>query len=352
MAQRSKLITEQVCVIALVVVYLSGFISIKPPASKLTMRWKPPEWLAIGDSSAVVEKTVIIVIDALRSDHLATATNPSMPYLYNLLQEGGAKGYVVHTASPTVTLPRIKSLVTGSIPGFMDVIVNFGAQEMKEDNLIERWATQGKRMQFYGDETWLKLFPTPFTKYDPVTSFFVADYTEVDKNVTRHLSSVLESGDWDVLILHYLGLDHIGHLAGPQSPLILPKLIEMDTVIRDIHMGLLNQSSDFLMLICGDHGMSDAGGHGGSSLEEITTSALFISNKLPKNSIVGGETIKQVSLAGTLALLSGVDIPSGNIGAPVAGILAALDPVHRMAAHHKAAAQLLRAATVAKAPRT
>lgn len=351
MGRRLRLIVEQVCVIVLVVVYLSGFISIKPPASKLTMRWQPPQWLATDESTAVVEKTVIIVIDALRSDHIATAREPHMPYLYALLQEGGAHGYVVHTASPTVTLPRIKSLVTGNIPGFIDVIVNFGAQEMKEDNLIDRWATQGRRMYFYGDDTWLKLFPTQFTKYDPVTSFFVADYTEVDNNVTRHLPSILRSNEWDVLILHYLGLDHIGHLAGPQSPLIPPKLREMDTVIKDIHMQLLNQSDDFLMLICGDHGMSDAGGHGGASLEEITTSAVFISNKLPKH-VVSGITIQQVSLAGTLALLSGVDIPSSNIGAPVGGLLTALDPVPRMASHHKAAAQLLRAATLAKAPRT
>lgn len=40
---------------------------------------------------------------------------------------------------------------------------------------------------------------------------------EVDNNVTRHLSSELEKDDWSVLILHYLGLDHIGHLEGPYS---------------------------------------------------------------------------------------------------------------------------------------
>jgi ethanolamine phosphate transferase 2 subunit G len=38
----------------------------------------------------------------------------------------------------------------------------------------------------------------------------------VDYNVTRHLDNELERKDWDVLILHYLGLDHIGHLGGPR----------------------------------------------------------------------------------------------------------------------------------------
>lgn len=39
---------------------------------------------------------------------------------------------------------------------------------------------------------------------------------EVDKNVTRHVSPELERSDWKALIFHYLGLDHIGHLGGPE----------------------------------------------------------------------------------------------------------------------------------------
>jgi hypothetical protein len=35
-------------------------------------------------------------------------------------------------------------------------------------------------------------------------------------------------------VLHYLGLDHIGHLEGARSPKIKPKLLEMDEVIKKI----------------------------------------------------------------------------------------------------------------------
>lgn len=62
---------------------------------------------------------------------------------------------------------------------------------------------------------------------------------KVDDNVTRHLDKVLKRGDWDVLILHYLGLDHIGHTSGPSSPLIGRKLSEMDGVLVKIHTSLL-----------------------------------------------------------------------------------------------------------------
>lgn len=42
------------------------------------------------------------------------------------------------------------------------------------------------------------------------------DFTEVDNNVTRHVTHELTQDDWSVLVLHYLGLDHIGHKAGPR----------------------------------------------------------------------------------------------------------------------------------------
>lgn len=64
---------------------------------------------------------------------------------------------------------------------------------------------------------------------------------KVDNNVTRHLDQVLKRGDWDMLILHYLGLDHIGHVSGPNSPLIGHKLREMDGVLMKIHTSLLSQ---------------------------------------------------------------------------------------------------------------
>lgn len=41
------------------------------------------------------------------------------------------------------------------------------------------------------------------------------------------------------MILHYLGLDHIGHVEGPYSPKIPIKLREMDAVIKEIHSQMI-----------------------------------------------------------------------------------------------------------------
>lgn len=41
--------------------------------------------------------------------------------------------------------------------------------------------------------------------------------------------------DWKLMILHYLGLDHIGHVEGPFSEKVPGKLLEMDSVIEEIY---------------------------------------------------------------------------------------------------------------------
>lgn len=205
-----------------------------------------------------------------------------MPYTTYLVEKGSSLSFVAEAKPPTVTMPRIKALLTGSLPGFIDVVRNLNSPTLLEDNVITRAKAAGKRIIFYGDETWVKLFPKHFVEYDGTTSFFVSDYTEVDNNVTRHLDKVLKRQDWDVLILHYLGLDHIGHISGPSSPLIGPKLSEMDSILMKIHTSLLSEERGALLpsllALCGDHGMSEAGGHGASSMEEVNTALVLISS--------------------------------------------------------------------------
>lgn len=339
----SHLLVEQIAVVTAILAYLSGIITVRPQPSPVEDGMTADEY-RIGlqnDSHLTIDKTVLIVIDALRADHVSATNQPLMPFLHGLIAKGEAYSYVLRTATPTVTLPRIKSLVAGTIPGFMDVIDNFGAVELTDDNLIQRWVDKGRRVHFFGDSLWTKLFPTQFSKQEEVTSFFVTDFTEVDRNVTRNVRAALTSSDWDVLVLHYLGLDHIGHVEGPMSAHIGPKLQEMDKVVKEIHTALEEKGDRYLITICGDHGMSDAGGHGGSSHSEVTTSAVLLSNTFGKFSPGKTREVKQVDLVPTLAFLTGVSIPDGNIGRPLTEVLSHMGLERRMLLHHRAAKQLL-----------
>lgn len=122
---------------------------------------------------------MLIVIDALRADFILGEHLQSMPFLSELHQKGQACSYLTQAHTPTVTLPRIKALVTGSVPGFADVIFNLGSSHIGEDNVLDQLSAQGHKLVFYGDDTWLKLFPNKFIRSEGTTSFFVNDFKEV-----------------------------------------------------------------------------------------------------------------------------------------------------------------------------
>jgi ethanolaminephosphotransferase len=125
--------------------------------------------------------------------------------------------------------------------------------------------------------------------------------------------------DWNLLIVHYLGLDHIGHASGAFNALIKDKLSEMDQIIETIYSKM---SKNDLLLITGDHGMVDKGGHGGSSYVETHVPAVFISNQLKEIAKDEDEDeYLQIDLTPTLSALLGIPIPWNNLGILIENVL-------------------------------
>jgi len=81
-------------------------------------------------------------------------------------------------------MPRVKAITTGSIPSFVDVILNFAESDTTSTLATQdTWLAQIKAKEYngekgklimYGDDTWLKLFPNVFERADGTTSFFVS----------------------------------------------------------------------------------------------------------------------------------------------------------------------------------
>ncbi|XP_077982034.1 GPI ethanolamine phosphate transferase 2, catalytic subunit-like [Glandiceps talaboti] len=266
-------------------------------------------------------KLVIVLIDALRADFVfGEKAYQHMPFTHKLIQDGKTLSFLAKAHPPTVTMPRLKAITTGGIPGFVDVMFNMDSTALLEDNVISQLYHSNKKIVFYGDDTWIKLFPDYFSRSDGTTSFFVTDYTEVDNNVTRHVEPELRQSDWDVMILHYLGLDHIGHLAGPTSPLVEPKLQEMDKIVEQVLTELGKQDSTkslpSLVVLCGDHGMSDVGSHGGASASETITPLVLMSSAYSNKhgQLYTKTEVKQIDVAPTLSLLLGLPIPQNSLG--------------------------------------
>ncbi|XP_016990044.1 GPI ethanolamine phosphate transferase 2 [Drosophila rhopaloa] len=280
---------------------------------------------------------ILFLIDALRED-FPDAT--SMPVAYSRACEK----LTLHVDIPTVTMPRLKSITTGTLSNFIDIVLNVGHSEQLQDSLLHRLNQRNKVATFAGDHTWLRLFPSKFTRHaENQDSFYVNDFYEGDRNVTKTMESELEQSDWSLLILHYLGLDHIGHVEGNASPRVPLKLKEMDEAVQKIldHKNFPN----YFLMMTGDHGMADGGGHGGNTPAETLVPLYLYSNNCSK-ATSGTKRYNQIDLAPTLSVLMSVEIPTLSIGCLIPEMLQSLSLEHQLYAYFYNAHHLLNKARV------
>ncbi|KAE8348171.1 alkaline-phosphatase-like protein [Aspergillus coremiiformis] len=341
-----------------ILVFSSGFFPYKPLLPGLATYQSsnhshiPP---------AIFDKVIFMVVDALRSDFVYSDSSGFL-YTQGLIRSGTALPFTAYASSPTVTMPRLKAMTTGSVPSFLDVILNIAESDTSstliyQDTWLAQLKAKGGKMVMYGDDTWLKLFPGMFDRADGTTSFFVSDFTEVDNNVTRHISSEVSQDDWSAFIMHFLGLDHIGHKAGPQSPYMITKQHEMDSVVSQVYTALEREKhlENTLFVLCGDHGMNDAGNHGGSSVGETSPALLFISPKFQRKEIRNDSptkalsdfqyyrTVGQIDITPTLAGFLGLPIPLNSLGVFIPELLVMWDyGPHRIQMLLENAKQLLK----------
>ncbi|CAH9088478.1 unnamed protein product [Cuscuta europaea] len=294
-----------------------------------------------------VDRLVIIVLDALRFDFVAPSTffQEKKPWmdklhvLHKLATRPGSSARIFKAIAdpPTTSLQRLKGLTTGGLPTFIDVGNSFGAPAIIEDNLIYQMVHNEKRVLMMGDDTWLQLFPKHFNRSYPFPSFNVKDLHTVDNGCIEHLFPSLHKNDWDVLIAHFLGVDHAGHISGVDSTQMIEKLEQYNGILEKIVDVLEGQSGpgglheNTLLLVMGDHGQTVNGDHGGGTAEEVETSLFAMSLKKPPSPLplesgpsscnvdLDGNkmcisSIQQLDFAVTLSALLGVPYPFGSIG--------------------------------------
>uniref|UniRef100_A0A2R9A5W9 Phosphatidylinositol glycan anchor biosynthesis class G (EMM blood group) n=1 Tax=Pan paniscus TaxID=9597 RepID=A0A2R9A5W9_PANPA len=71
-----------------------------------------------------------------------------------------------------------------------------------------------------------------------------------------------------------------------------------------------------LLVLCGDHGMSETGSHGASSTEEVNTPLILISSAFERKpgDIRHPKHVQQTDVAATLAIALGLPIPKDSVG--------------------------------------
>ncbi|BGP12429.1 hypothetical protein JCM10213_007005 [Rhodosporidiobolus nylandii] len=320
------------------------------------------------------DKLIFLVVDALRADFVLPVTEDANPFYHNhlplpafLTSERPEHSFLSHVVAdaPTTTLQRLKGLTTGSLPTFIDAGSNFAGEQADEDNWLWQAKRAGKRIALAGDETWLNVFPrgeTGVWKDDlvwPYSSFDVEDLDTVDRGVEEHLLALLQpekQREWDIVVAHGLGLDHAGHRFGAEHAETTRKLRETNRLLEQV---VRQMGEDTLLVVVGDHGMTDRGDHGGDSREEVDA-ALWVFSKAqeplvdsswfahdlasPQHPLAAlhkastdarelgdrfelawpekhlsapSRSVAQIDLVPTLSLLLGLPVPFGNLGLPI-----------------------------------
>lgn len=149
--------------------------------------------------------------------------------------------------------------------------------------------------------------------------------------IISHIYDELAKSDVDILIAHFLGVDHCGHWHHQDHPEMASKLSQMNRVVANISSQL--RETD-LLIVLGDHGMTLSGDHGGDAEDEITA-ALFmyapggaattaasgktdgkasLSQPLVRHVELDESKVSQIDLVPTLSLLLGLPIPFSSLG--------------------------------------
>jgi len=356
-----------------------------------------------------VDSMAILVVDALRFDFA----------LYNLPESIGRRLPARHknqpgnneTATarsrlfqfvadpPTVTMQRLKALTTGGLPTFADISANFGGAKMEEDSWIQQllgsnvdskssiyhdndfrgnWKARAlsgpTSAGFVGDDTWEDLFPNLFQESYPYPSFNTRDLDTVDNGCLKHIPNLLQrlrgaqdstkiaqrdDDELEVMVVHFLGVDHVGHTYGPHNQHMDVKLKQMDAALSSI-LEVLDEShkSCHVALIFGDHGMTEDGNHGGGTKEEINA-ALFVHYSPGCGELSGVQSlsdikeasdyveaafasIHQIDLVPTVSMLLGLPVPYANLGSLVPSLLPTQNPADLATALALNAAQVWR----------
>ncbi|RAK77425.1 alkaline phosphatase-like protein, partial [Aspergillus fijiensis CBS 313.89] len=300
-------------IIASAIVFTMGFFRPMPPSSA---RKAPPDRRPFAQK-APFEKVVFLMIDALRS----------------LIRSGAAMPFTMKTGSPSLTRACIKAMTVGSASMFLDVFHNAddgpGTPESMDTWLAHLKVAGRGSLLFYGDDTWVQLFPEVFDRGCPISPLFVPDIDSPDLNVSANAMMELQRDDWSALVLHFPGIDHVGHMGGADSEFMAPKQRQMDAIIRETYEALEAEAhlKSTLFVVGGDHGMDRWGGHGGASDPEVSAAMMFISphfkslNRSYESPAVPTAgtfdyytVMQQVDIVPTMAGLLGVPIPSASIG--------------------------------------
>jgi predicted AlkP superfamily pyrophosphatase or phosphodiesterase len=266
-------------------------------------------------------KVVLIVSDGLRDD----TAREQMGYLWHLVETRQATCYTMVAELPTMSRPLYETICTGTPVSVHGITSNLVVRRSTMPNIFEQ-AVKNKRSTaaaayYWFSELYLRApynFVTDRETEDPQGLIqhgrFYADDPTPDREVFAMGAYLIHRFAPDFVLIHPMGMDHMGETHGSDSPEYRNNAIFQDVILAS----LIPQwkQAGYTVLVTADHGITNDRMHGGTQPGNRHV-PLYI---VPLNGQGRGAPAtrpSQLQLAPTLCRLLGVPIPPTMKSPPV-----------------------------------
>ncbi|ROQ32551.1 type I phosphodiesterase/nucleotide pyrophosphatase [Streptomyces sp. PanSC19] len=226
------------------------------------------------------DKVLVVGMDGLRYDRIDAAKAPTL----KSLMANGTYGRSLLYANPmagTLSGPGWSTISTGVWPDKHGVKDNTftGRDYGRYPGFLARLNQVRPELSLFAAVDWPEL-----DTYGTVTPgadaklVYDNDYAVNDLTITEITEEVLRDQNPDVLFVYFGETDEIGHTYGAASPRYTDAIDVQDgylgRLLAAIRARPTYAAERWTVIVATDHGHTDAGGHGGSSIEERRTFVL------------------------------------------------------------------------------
>lgn len=270
------------------------------------------------------DKVLVIGLDGLRHDRIAAADAPNLDALIASGTFGTSLLYTNPMAA-TSSGPGWSTIATGVWPDKHGVKDNSftGKRYDLHPDFLTRLEAANPALSTYAALDWRPLGDQG-TFGPSIDSRLVLDgdangYPAEDERVTQASVQVLRDGNPDAAFVYLGAIDIAGHNSGAASKAYLDTIKASDAqigrLIAAVRARPTYSGERWTFVVATDHGHTDSGGHGGSTIEERRT---FVLASGP--GIAAGATPKDTRLVDVAATVFGqlkLPLPAGLDGRPV-----------------------------------
>ncbi|GAA4822106.1 alkaline phosphatase family protein [Streptomyces ziwulingensis] len=231
--------------------------------------------LATGARAAA--KTPKVLVIGLDGALLTRIKAADAPHLGALMAAGLTAPSTLYAdpLAPTMSGPGWSTLITGVWPDKHHVRDNAftGHEFARYPDFLTRIETAKPSLTTYAVSSWAPLTDTVFSA--AVDTRVSTPSAEYDTGTTSRAVARLKGAGPDAVFVQLDNIDHAGHGHGAASTQYLDAIHTADAQVGEMVAAVKARptyaSEDWLIMVTADHGHTDAGGHGGSTLPERST---------------------------------------------------------------------------------